>query len=126
MRAAVATLLLLLAIGLCGCDTRAMNQPDAFGVRFQNDLGGLMSLALCNNDRCDSPSYSREVAAGGTDEENISPDLETEWAVEAPDGILLRCVVLYWKYAPSHTPTIRLSTAPRWSSPCGRRTAALG
>ena len=126
MRMAVVASLLLLAVGVCGCDTRAMNEPDAFAVRFQNDLAARTVLALCDNDQCENPYYLHQIAAGGTDAENITPDLETEWAVEAPDGLLLRCVVLYWKYAPSHTPAVRLSAAPRWSSPCPRKTAPFG
>ncbi len=104
-----------------------MNQPDAFAVRFQNDLGSSTLLALCNRDHsrtCRHPAYREKLAAGKTTEENISPDLKTEWAVEAPDGHLVRCVLLYWKYAPNRTPTVRFSSAPAWSSPCSRMTSS--
>lgn len=100
-----------------------MNQPDAFAVRFQNDLGGSILLALCNSDHsrtCENPSYRDKLAAGSATEENISPDVKTEWAVETPDGHLLRCVLLYWKYAPNHTEIVRFSSAPAWSWPCSR------
>jgi hypothetical protein len=100
-----------------------MNQPDAFGVRFHNDLSGSVVLALCHSDhsrRCEHPYYRDKIAVGEATEENISPDLETEWAVETPGGRLLRCVLLYWKYEPNHTPTVSFSSAPAWSRPCRR------
>ncbi len=127
MRAAVIAFLLLLVVGLCGCDTRAMDQPDAFAVRFQNDLASTTFLALCNSDRsgkCETPAYRDRIAAGSAIEENISPDVKTEWAVEASDGHPLRCVLLYWKYAPDDTPTVRFSSAAAWSWPCSRLTSS--
>ena len=118
MRVLAVASLPLFAFVVCGCNARAMNQPDAFAVRFHNDLGGLIVLALCNSDRsrrCENPSYRDKIAAGSTTEENISPDLKTEWAAETPDGHLLRCVLLYRKYAPSHTQTVDFLSAPTWS-----------
>jgi hypothetical protein len=52
-----------------------MDQPDAFAVRFQNDLGGRTVLALCDNNQCENPYYLRQIATGGTDKENITPTL---------------------------------------------------
>ncbi len=104
-----------------------MDQPDAILVRFRNDLSVPTILALCHSDHsrvCEHPFYRDHIAVGGTTEENITPDAKTEWAVETPNGHLLRCVLLYWKYAPSDTPTVRFSSASAWSWPCRRMTPA--
>jgi hypothetical protein len=57
-------------------------------------------------------------------EENISPDVRTEWAIESESGRPLRCIVLYWKHWPGHDMQVEVSQAPRWVSPCPRETAA--
>lgn len=97
------------------------DDPDAFAVRFENDLSEPVVLALCNSDhsaKCDEPYYRDEISAGRSYEVNISTDLRTEWAIETSEGQLLRCVVLYWKHYPGAIETIRVSTAPRWTWPC--------
>src|SRR4051794_22651780 len=85
--------------GLVGCDTQGRDDPDAFGVRFANDLGVPVVLALCQSDhsaKCDHPHYRDHIKRGHAIEENISPDVRTEWAIESESGRPLRCVVLYW------------------------------
>ena len=84
-------------------------------------------LALCHSDhsaRCADPYYRDSIAPRRSVAENISPDLRTEWAIETPDGHLLRCVVLYWHYWPRHDEDVRLSKSPRWAWPCPRATPA--
>jgi hypothetical protein len=113
------------AITLAGCDP---NEPDAFGVSFQNDLGYPVVLALCHSDHsaiCEHPHYRDNIAAGNAYAENISPDVRTEWAIETPGGELLKCVVLYWKHYPGSDQRVRLSDAPSWAWPCPRSTPAL-
>jgi hypothetical protein len=125
-RACLLVVLAMLTLA-CACDERAMSQPDAFPVYFRNDLTQPVVLALCHSDRsagCADPSYSYTVAPGNTEAENISPDVSTEWAIESNTGKLLRCVVLYWKYQPSHDPAVSVSQAPSWANPCPRRTPA--
>lgn len=102
-----------------GC--ASTNDPDAFGIHFTNDLGRPIVLALCNSShsaKCEHPAYRDPVKAGESYPENIAPDVRTEWAVETPDGRLLRCVNLYWKHYPGHDQTFRLSGASRWANPC--------
>jgi hypothetical protein len=104
------------------------NDPDAFPVRFQNDLRQPVVLALCHSDhsaKCEHPHYRYRIEAGRSGAQNIATDVRTEWAIEAPSGQLLRCVVLYWKHYPGETQLVRLSDAPRWAWPCPRETAEL-
>jgi hypothetical protein len=108
----------LLAVA-AGCSMS--NDPDAFAVHFTNDLGRPVVLALCksaHSAKCEHPDYRNSVKAGESLGENISPDVRTEWAVETPDGQLLRCVNLYWRHYPGSDQTFRLSAAPRWADPC--------
>jgi hypothetical protein len=117
----------LSAAALVGCDQRAMNEPDAFGIHFANDLSQPVVLALCASDRsvnCGHADYQDHIGVGDATAENISPDVRTEWAIEASNGKLLRCVLLYWKYWPGHDETVRLSASPRWATPCPRKTPA--
>jgi hypothetical protein len=112
---------------LAGCDSRAINDPDAFGIRFNNDLGTSVVLALCHSDhsaRCEHPYYRDKISAGGATEENISPDVRTEWAIETPTGRPLRCILLYWKYWPKHDMQVAVSAAPPWANPCVRTSPA--
>jgi hypothetical protein len=107
-----------------GCDA---NEPDAFGIHFQNDLGRPVVLALCHSDhsaKCEHPYYRDQISPGSTYAENISPDVRTEWAIESPSGALLRCVVLYWRHYPGSEQRVRLSQAPGWAWPCSRATTA--
>ena len=77
--------------------------------------------------RCEHPAYRDSVKSGESYPENIAPDVRTEWAVETPDGQLLRCVNLYWKHYPGRSQTFRLSAALPRRSParppaeCGAR-----
>jgi hypothetical protein len=93
-------------------------------VRFQNDLGQPIVLELCQSDHsttCDHPYYRDSFPAGFSGEEMISTNYRTEWAVADTHGRLLRCVLLYWRHYNGVTPTIRLSMAPTWASPCPRQ-----
>lgn len=113
--------------GLVGCDTRGMNDPDAFAIRFANDLPIPVVLALCHSDhsaKCEHPYYRDHIKPGSSTEENISPDVRTEWAIETTDGRPLRCIVLYWKHWPGHDMQVKVSQAPRWTWPCRRETPA--
>jgi hypothetical protein len=115
----IAVLTLLLAFAMAGCDTS--NDPDAFGINFQNDLGEPVLIELCHSDhsaKCSDPYYKDLAKPGTSYPENIAPDVRTEWAVTDTQGHLLRCVVLYWKHAPGDPQTVRLSSAPRWTNPC--------
>jgi hypothetical protein len=115
----ITLLALLLTFALAGRDTS--NDPDAFGVNFKNDLGKPVLIELCHSDhsaKCDDPYYKNLANENTSYPENISPDVRTEWAVADTHGRLLRCMVLYWNHAPGHSPTVRLSTAPRWTNPC--------
>ncbi len=120
--ALVALGLLVAAFGwLSTLNTRDIDQPDAFPVRFENDTGQPVLLALCNSDHsneCADPPYRDRIAPTVRDEENVAPDVQTEWAVETPNGKPLRCVMLYWRYAPSAEPTVQLGDAPPWQRPC--------
>ena len=114
-------------LSLVGCDTRGMNDPDSFAIRFNNDLSVPVVLALCHSDhsaKCVHPYYRDRVKPGSATEENISPDTRTEWAIETEDGRRLRCVLLYWKYWPGHDMQVTVSQAPGWAWPCPRKTAA--
>jgi hypothetical protein len=125
-RAAVAVVLSGALLMAAGCE--ASNDPDAFGVHFQNDLGQPVVLALCRSDhsaKCEHPYYRNRIAPGHTHPENISPDVRTEWAIETPSGKLLRCVVLYWEHYPGSEQLVHLSSAPHWAWPCPRETSAL-
>jgi hypothetical protein len=118
---AVATACLVIVMG---CDP---NEPDAFAIRFNNDLKQSVVLALCHSDhsaKCEHPYYRDTIAPGKATEENISPDVRTEWAIEDTSGTPLRCVVLYWKDWPGHDEQIRVSAAPIWAWPCPRTTPA--
>jgi hypothetical protein len=117
----------LSAVVLAGCDSRAINDPDAFGVQFNNDLAIPVVLALCHSDHstaCAHPYYRDKIRPGESTEENISPDVRTEWAVQSATGKPLRCIVLYWKHWPKHDVRVAVSAAPRWTNPCGRETPA--
>jgi hypothetical protein len=112
---------------LAGCDSRAMNDPDAFGIRFKNDLAVPVVLALCHSDHsaeCEHPYYRASIRPGDSTEENISPGVRTEWAIETATKRPLRCILLYWKYWPKHDMQVAASDAPVWSNPCGRETPA--
>jgi hypothetical protein len=112
---------------LAGCSTRGMNDPDAFGVYFKNDLARPVVVALCHSDhsaKCEHAYYQDGIAPGSSEGENISPDVRTEWAIETPEGQLLRCVVLYWRYWPGHDENVLISAAPGWTWPCARTTPA--
>lgn len=126
LRAAI--VVIVCALALVGCDTRGINDPDAFGVRFNNDLSVSVVLALCHSDHsaaCEHPYYTAHVKPGSAIEENISPDVRTEWAIKARDeSRLLRCVVLYRKHWPGHDMQVNLSQAPHWAVPCPRATPA--
>ena len=101
------------------------NDPDAFAVRFINNLDRPVLLALCNSDhsaKCENPPYTDQIDPGKNVEENISPDVRTEWAIEALGGKPLRCVVLYWKYWPHHDVQLNISDAAQWADPCSRIT----
>lgn len=114
-------------VGLAACDFDGSNDPDSFVVRFRNDSGSPVQLALCNSDHseaCQHPRYLDEIAAGGYLDENISPGTRTEWAIETVDGVLSRCVVLFWRHYPGHAMQITLSETPIWSYPCPDSTAA--
>ena len=103
-------------------------EPDAFAVRFENDLGEPVVLALCHSDhsaKCEHPYYADSIGLRSAGQENISTDIRTEWAVLDRHGSLLRCVVLYWKDYPGGTQHVRLSDAPSWAWPCPRATPAL-
>jgi hypothetical protein len=105
----------------------ATNDPDAFGVHFQNDLGEPVWLALCQSAHsatCEHPFYRERVSQGSSLPENISPDVRTEWAVESEKGALLRCVALYWKHYPGHDVQLRLSEASLWRVPCAETTSS--
>lgn len=107
-----------------GCSA---GQPDTFAVRFQDDLSQPMYVALCHSDHsatCEHPYYRDRVSARGSIEENISPDVRTEWAIEDRTGRPRRCVVLYWKNYPGSDQTVLISQAPRWHWPSSRGTAA--
>lgn len=120
MRIAIAVVLVLAAVG-CG---NIVSDSDALAVRFKNDLGKPVRLALCNSDhseKCENPAYSDPVPAGGSIEENIAPTVQTEWAVLDDRDRPMRCVVLYWQHDPLDEPVIRLSSSPRWANPCPRR-----
>jgi hypothetical protein len=111
------------ALMLTGCTS----DPDAFAIYFKNDLAQPVVVALCHSDhsaKCEHAYYRDAIAPGASGPENISPDIRTEWAIETPDGQLLRCVVLYWRSWPGHDENVRLSAAPRWASPCPRTTPA--
>lgn len=126
-KALAAITLLLCAVAFTGCDTRAINDPDAFAIKFNNDTPISVVLALCNSDhsaKCEHPPYRDHISPGSSTEENISPDVRTEWAIETTDGQPLRCVVLYWKYWPGHDMQVYVSKAPQWKWPCSRRTPA--
>ena len=117
----VGYLALALIVAAAACDLS--NDPDAFAVHFVNDLGQPVVLALCNSHigtsmRCEHPAYRDSVKSGESYPENIAPDVRTEWAVETPDGQLLRCVNLYWKHYPGRSQTFRLSAASPWTKPC--------
>ena len=114
-------LALAVIVAAAGCDFS--NDPDAFAVHFVNDLGRPIVLALCNSHnatsaKCEHPAYRDSVKIGESYGENIGPDVRTEWAVETPEGELLRCVNLYWKHYPGSGQTFRLSAASPWSTPC--------
>lgn len=112
---------------LVGCDTRGMNDPDAFAIRFNNDLSIPVVLALCHSDhsaKCEHPYYRDHIKPGSATEENISPDVRTEWAIETKEGHPLRCILLYWRYWPGHDMQLRISQAPLWTWPCARATTA--
>jgi hypothetical protein len=111
----------VLAFGLSG-----LTESDFFVIRFENDLGRPVVLALCrsaSSAKCDHPDYRDGLAIGGATEENVTTDLRAEWAVEDRGSHALRCVVLYRKHTPKHVETVRLSEAPRWSWPCKRPTS---
>jgi hypothetical protein len=92
---------------------------DIFTVRFHNDLSTPIVLALCDSSAtCSHPYYRDRIPSGESHPANISADLPTEWAVETEGGQLLRCINLYWKTYPGHTPDVLLSSAPRWSMSC--------
>ncbi len=117
----------VVALAVVACDSRALDGPDAFGIYFKNDLAQPVVLALCHSDhsaKCEHPSYRSNIPAGRSRGENISLDVRTEWAVETTDGRLLRCILLYWHYWPSHDEDVRLSRAPAWAWPCPRATPA--
>jgi hypothetical protein len=125
MFAAVPAAIALLMIA--GCSTTGMNDPDSFAIYFNNDLRQSVVVALCHSDhsaKCEHAYYRDAIAPGTAEPENISPDIRTEWAIETPDGQLLRCVVLYWHYWPGHDEDVRVSAAPRWTWPCSRTTPA--
>jgi hypothetical protein len=122
----LAVALFLILAATAGCDP---NEPDTFGVRFENDLAQPVLLALCHSDhsaKCEHPFYRDLIARNEVTEENISPGVQTEWAVESGSGHLVRCVLLYWGHYPGATQRVRLSDAPRWSRPCARTTSAYG
>jgi hypothetical protein len=126
-RLSVAVASLVCVIGLVGCDTRSINDPDAFGIRFTNDLSIPIVLALCHSDhsaKCEHPYYRDHIEPGGATAENISPDVRTEWAIKTEDGRPLRCILLYWKHWPGHDMRVKVSRAPHWAWPCPRETAA--
>jgi hypothetical protein len=105
-----------------------VNEPDAFGIYFKNDLAQPVILNLCHSDhskKCQHPYYRDHIAPGAAYPENISPDVRTEWAIEAPSGALLRCIVLYWKHYPGSDRDLLLSDAPGWSWPCSRTTTTM-
>jgi hypothetical protein len=115
------------ALVVAGCSTRAINDPDSFAIYFKNDLGQPIVVALCHSDhsaKCEHAYYRDAVTPGASGSENISPDVRTEWAIETPDGQLLRCVVLYWQYRPGHDENVLVSAAPHWARPCPRSTPA--
>jgi hypothetical protein len=128
----VTKVLLLLVAGAAalttaGCNTKHLNDPDAFGIYFKNDLSQPVFVALCHSDhsaKCEHPYYRDRITPGTSQGENISPDVRTEWAIETPSGRLLRCVVLYWKYWPGHDVNVRVSAVPRWAWPCSGTTPA--
>ena len=103
------SIVLVLVLGstfLAGCD---LGDPDAFAVRFDNDLSSPVVLALCHSDhsaKCAEPYYRDHIAPGGSYEENISTDLRTEWAIESTDRRLL----------PLHRPL--LEALPRRDTGC--------
>jgi hypothetical protein len=115
-------LYLALAVLIVSAGCASTNDPDAFGVRFTNDLGRPVVLALCNSDhsaKCEHPAYrDGPLRVGDWYTENIAPDVRTEWAVETPNGRLLRCVNLYWEHYHGHEERFRLSGASRWANPC--------
>jgi hypothetical protein len=116
---------LVCAVGLVGCDTRSVDEPDAFGIHFANDLSIPIVLALCHSDhsaKCEKPDYQDHIKPNGAIAENISPDVRTEWAIEIGDGRPLRCIVLYWKNWPGHDMRVKVSQAPHWAWPCPRET----
>ena len=112
--------LAVIPFALAAC---TLGDRDSFAVRFQNDLGRPVVVALCHSDHsrvCRHAYYRDRIEVGKSTEENIAPDVRTEWALETPSGKLLRCVVLYWKDDPGHTQVVRASDAPRWTWPCAR------
>lgn len=128
-RAVLATVIVVVAVVGLGALADAahwdLDEPDAFGVHFHNDLGLPVVLALCHSDhsaKCEHP-YSRDhITAGSTYVEDVSPDVRNEWAIATPQGTLLKCVVLYWQHYPGSDESVDLSTAPRWAWPCPRET----
>lgn len=109
-----------IAFGVAGCDAR-FDEPDAFTVQFDNDLGIPVRLALCNSDhseKCEHPAWTDTIATGESHPENIAPGVRTEWAVLDETGTLLRCVLLYWPHYLGHDQRVALSSAPAWSNPC--------
>src|SRR2546428_12842813 len=65
-----------------------------------------------------SPRYLCGLVILAAGIENISRDVRTEWAIESPNGQLLRCVLLYRRHYPGEDRQLRISAAPRWASPC--------
>jgi hypothetical protein len=120
-------ILLICTVVLVGCDTRRFNDPDEFGIRFNNDLSIPIVLAICHSDhsaKCEHPYYRDHIKPGGATTENIGVDVRSEWAIENQDGRPLRCIVLYWKYWPGHDMQVKVSHTPSWAWPCPPETAA--
>jgi hypothetical protein len=97
--------------------------PALVSVRADNDLNRPVVLALCDSRAsCAHPSARIRIGAGGTTSLGGITGMRIQWAVESPDGQLLRCMILHWSHAPGSAQLVRLSNAPRWSHPCSRET----
>jgi len=107
-------LVLGVTLSLAGCSSTPSgtgNNPDAFGITFDNNLNVPITLALCEDiPRCATPDYMVHLSPGGKEQENIGTGVRTTWVLDSAMG--RRCITLMYRNYVDN-PTIHTSSARR-------------